>query len=51
MAFYIDDVRDLWKASAMLGWAYGSLMGSFPTVTIEWFGLGTSSILLSPISI
>ncbi|OCH93252.1 MFS general substrate transporter [Obba rivulosa] len=39
MAFYIDDVSDLWKASAMLGWAYGSLMGLFPTVTIEWFGL------------
>ncbi|TFY74600.1 hypothetical protein EWM64_g9412, partial [Hericium alpestre] len=34
-----DSVRNLWQASALLGFAYGSMFGLFPTVTIEWFGL------------
>ncbi|KZV69069.1 MFS general substrate transporter [Peniophora sp. CONT] len=33
------DVGKLWIASACLGFAYGSLFGLLPTLTIEWFGL------------
>ncbi|KAI0637554.1 MFS general substrate transporter [Trametes polyzona] len=39
MCFSIESVRDLWKASALLGVAYGGLFGLFPTLVIEWFGL------------
>lgn len=35
------DVSKLWIASACLGFAYGSLFGLLPTLTIEWFGLGS----------
>ena len=35
----VDDVRNLWKGSALLGLVYGGLFGLFPTITIEWFGL------------
>ncbi|THH27986.1 hypothetical protein EUX98_g6202 [Antrodiella citrinella] len=34
-----ENSDNLWKASATLGIAYGSLFGLFPTITIEWFGL------------
>ncbi|THH17574.1 hypothetical protein EW146_g3249 [Bondarzewia mesenterica] len=46
----LDDVRRLWQASALLGFAYGSMFGLFPTVCIEWFGLGmrTSSLAHVP---
>lgn len=37
--YAVDDVRSLWKGSALLGLAYGGLFGLFPTITIEWFGL------------
>ncbi|CCM06575.1 uncharacterized protein FIBRA_08853 [Fibroporia radiculosa] len=37
--FYIDTVQNLWKASALLGLAYGAMFGLFPTIVIEWFGL------------
>ena len=40
MAIMISDVHDLHNASAMLGFAYGSMFGLFPTITIEWFGIG-----------
>ena len=40
VVFNIDDVRNLWKGSALLGLAYGGLFGLFPTLVIEWFGLG-----------
>jgi hypothetical protein len=35
----ITDVSDLWKASALLGIAYGGMFGLIPTISIEWFGL------------
>ncbi|TFK35096.1 major facilitator superfamily domain-containing protein [Crucibulum laeve] len=35
----IEDVRNLWIASALLGLAHGSVFSLFPTVCIEWFGL------------
>lgn len=35
-----DDVKDLWKASLALGLAYGGLFGLFPTIMLEWFGIG-----------
>ena len=35
----IDEVQGLWKASALLGLAYGGLFGLFPTMVIEYFGL------------
>ncbi|KAA1479102.1 MFS general substrate transporter [Dentipellis sp. KUC8613] len=49
-----DSVQGLWKASAVLGLAYGSMFGLFPTVVIEWFGLAHFSenwgyVSLSPI--
>ncbi|EJF60064.1 MFS general substrate transporter [Dichomitus squalens LYAD-421 SS1] len=37
--YSILDIGNLWKASALLGLAYGGLFGLFPTLTIEWFGL------------
>ncbi|CAL1713245.1 unnamed protein product [Somion occarium] len=37
--YNVEHVNNLWKASALLGLAYGSLFGLFPTITIEWFGL------------
>lgn len=42
MCFAIEDVSNLWKASALLGLAYGGMFGLFPTITIEWFGLRES---------
>ncbi|KAH9853298.1 MFS general substrate transporter [Lenzites betulinus] len=39
MCYSVDNIRDLWKASALLGAAYGGLFGLFPTLVIEWFGL------------
>lgn len=38
--FHVEHVNDLWKGSALLGLAYGSLFGLFPTIVIEWFALG-----------
>jgi predicted MFS family arabinose efflux permease len=35
----IDDIGNLWKATALVGLAYGSIFGLFPTMAIEWFGL------------
>lgn len=37
--YVTEDTDHLWKASALLGVAYGSLFGLFPTMVIEWFGL------------
>ncbi|PIL36479.1 hypothetical protein GSI_00168 [Ganoderma sinense ZZ0214-1] len=37
--YAIVDIEHLWKASALLGLAYGGLFGLFPTLVIEWFGL------------
>jgi hypothetical protein len=37
----ISDVRHLWIASVLLGFAYGCWFGLMPTISIEWFGLGT----------
>ncbi|KAJ7174561.1 major facilitator superfamily domain-containing protein [Mycena filopes] len=39
LAAQIDDVTNLWKASALVGFAYGTIFGLFPTVCIEFFGL------------
>ncbi|KAF8173863.1 major facilitator superfamily domain-containing protein [Mycena galopus ATCC 62051] len=39
LAASIDDVTGLWKASALVGLAYGTIFGIFPTVCIEFFGL------------
>ncbi|KAJ7125293.1 major facilitator superfamily domain-containing protein [Mycena epipterygia] len=39
LAAQIDDVTNLWKASALVGLAYGTIFGLFPTVCIEFFGL------------
>ena len=44
----MDDVRHLWRASALLGLAYGSMFGLFPTICIEWFGLGKQPPLPLP---
>lgn len=47
VVFNIDDVRNLWKGSALLGLAYGGLFGLFPTLVIEWFGLGEFNFITS----
>jgi hypothetical protein len=39
-AINVEDVAHLWKATALLGLAYGSLFGICPTIIIDWFGLG-----------
>ncbi|KAJ7039436.1 major facilitator superfamily domain-containing protein [Mycena alexandri] len=39
LAAQIDDVTNLWKASALVGFSYGTIFGLFPTVCIEFFGL------------
>ena len=46
-AYSIDTIGDLWKASALLGLAYGGLFGLFPTLVIEWFGLRRCFSLIS----
>ncbi|KAG1838706.1 major facilitator superfamily domain-containing protein [Suillus subalutaceus] len=53
-AISINDVAHLWKATALLGLAYGSLFGIAPTIVIDWFGLSHLSenwgfISLSPL--
>lgn len=50
----VDDVAHLWKATALLGLAYGSLFGIAPTIIIDWFGLSHLSenwgyVSLSPL--
>lgn len=35
----IEDVGQLWRASASVGLAYGGTFGLLPVITIEWFGL------------
>lgn len=35
----IDDIRNLWIASSLLGLAHGSVFSLFPTVCLEWFGM------------
>jgi hypothetical protein len=36
---FIDDIKNLWIASTLLGFAYGSLWSLFVTVCLEWFGM------------
>lgn len=53
-AINVNDVAHLWKATALLGLAYGSLFGISPTIVIDWFGLSHLSenwgfISLSPL--
>ncbi|KAJ3719285.1 major facilitator superfamily domain-containing protein [Lentinula raphanica] len=38
-ASYIENVRVLWRASALLGLGYGSMFSLYATLCIEWFGL------------
>jgi len=44
VAMSIVDVRELWKASLLVGFSYGALFGLFPTITIDWFGMCASWI-------
>ncbi|KAJ7647252.1 major facilitator superfamily domain-containing protein [Roridomyces roridus] len=39
LATQISDVQDLWKASMLVGFSYGTIFGLWPTVCIEFFGL------------
>lgn len=45
VAMAIVDVKDLWKASLLVGFSYGSLFGLFPTIIIDWFGMRMSSAI------
>lgn len=38
--YNVSSVQTLWTASALLGLGYGGMFGLFPTIIIEWFGLG-----------
>lgn len=38
-ALNVTRIEDLWKASALLGLAHGSVFSLFPTICIEWFGM------------
>lgn len=42
VAMTIVDVKELWKASLLVGFSYGAMFGLFPTITIDWFGMCTS---------
>ncbi|OJA21335.1 hypothetical protein AZE42_07120 [Rhizopogon vesiculosus] len=53
-AINVDDVAHLWKATVLLGLAYGGLFGICPTIIIDWFGLAHLSenwgyVSLSPL--
>lgn len=39
----IDNIHQLWMASALLGLGYGSVFSLLPQVAIEWFGICKSS--------
>ncbi|KAJ6473175.1 major facilitator superfamily domain-containing protein [Mycena sanguinolenta] len=39
LAAQISDLENLWKASVLVGFSYGTIFGLFPTVCIEFFGL------------
>ncbi|KAF7364102.1 NmrA domain-containing protein [Mycena sanguinolenta] len=39
LAAQISDLAKLWKASALVGFSYGTIFGLIPTVCIEFFGL------------
>jgi MFS family permease len=43
----IQNVQNLWRASTLLGLAYGGVFGLFPTICIEWFGLCACPLLPS----
>jgi len=36
----VSSISGLWMASVMVGVAYGCLLGTLPSVVIDWFGLG-----------
>jgi MFS family permease len=38
--YNVSSVHTLWLPSALLGLGYGGMYGLFPTIIIEWFGLG-----------
>ena len=40
ITYHVEDIQHLWKASVILGGSYGMLFGLYPTLVIEWFGLG-----------
>jgi len=42
VAMSIVDVKELWRASLLVGFSYGAMFGLFPTITIDWFGMRTS---------
>lgn len=44
-AITVSSVKTLWMATLLLGLAHGSLFGSYPTIMIEWFGLGRSTFV------
>lgn len=53
-AINVEDVTHLWKATVLLGLAYGGLFGICPTIIIDWFGLAHLSenwgyVSLSPL--
>lgn len=41
----VQDVKHLQYAVTLVGVSYGGVFGLLPTITIEWFGMGTHSHL------
>ncbi|KAI6096758.1 major facilitator superfamily domain-containing protein [Pisolithus sp. B1] len=50
-AIGVSNVGTLWMATAFLGFAYGSLFGALPAITIDWFGLAHLSENLGYLSL
>ena len=42
----VVDVSHLWITSTLMGLALGSLYSLFPTICVEWFGIGVYLYLL-----
>ena len=41
----VSNITQLWIASLLLGLAHGSLYSLYPTLCLEWFGMGTYYLL------
>ncbi|KAI6035885.1 major facilitator superfamily domain-containing protein [Pisolithus marmoratus] len=50
-AIGVSSVGTLWMATAILGFAYGSLFGGLPAIAIDWFGLAHLSENLGYLSL
>lgn len=45
VALCVRDIEHLQYAVILVGASYGGVFGLLPTITIEWFGMGTQSLV------